>query len=481
MIKGYSKALGSLLLLFLVVAFASCQTGRPRPEFMPAEVFPEPETGYYVEGAGWPGLPGLNQDQAFIPASLTKVITATFALRVLGEDFRYKTYVRSTGSSRDGVLRGNLYLQGAGDPFLTAAHLMGLAQALRRKGIHEVQGHFYFDDSLFLGQDSIDAAMDPTFAYNPGISALSSEFNQASLRWNFGKDWVGPNLYLLPGLSLFSAEKLGLVMPKEIQYSEQGGHETWSLSSDTRVLGNARVPVKHPGRYTALLFSEFCRLSGITLPEPTSARAPTKSARLLVHTSEPLLQTAERMLEYSNNMTAELLSLTAARKVVGHAVSVSEAADIMREWLAARIKREEFKNIKLANSSGLTTGNLVTPHQIVELLEYAESEPFGERSFSSLLPISGWKGTLTERMATPDAAFHVWAKTGSLDFVSALGGYVFTRAGHKLTFAILMKDEKLAQSSKALPPAEATALASRWNQMAHLAQEKYLRQWIDQL
>ena len=122
-----------------------------------------------------------NIDSVFIPASVTKLFTALFAIEILGKDHEFKTEILCTGPVRDGIIHGDLYIRGSGDPELTVSDLAGLARKLRAKGIRGITGRFCYDESLFQGEDCLDPTMPLYAAYNSGIGALNLNRNTVQL------------------------------------------------------------------------------------------------------------------------------------------------------------------------------------------------------------------------------------------------------------------------------------------------------------
>ncbi|MBF0429258.1 MAG: D-alanyl-D-alanine carboxypeptidase, partial [Magnetococcales bacterium] len=92
------------------------------------------------------------------------------------------------------------------------------------------------------------------------------------------------------------------------------------------------------------------------------------------------------------------------------------------------------------NNSGLTATSRISPRQMVEILKFANASLASDRAFASLLPISGWKGTLSNRFAGPNAILRVWAKTGTILYGKALAGYLFTPQNRRLAFTIFASD-----------------------------------------
>lgn len=393
-----------------------------------------------------------NSKETFNPASVTKVMSTVAALKILGPQYRFKTELLYSGKVLNHTLVGDLYLRGEGDPLLTTAQIMSLVEHLRAKEIHRIKGRFYFDDTFLISQSAIDPLRDEFENYNPGVSALSAEYNQKKEAFST----------FFAGLSGYSNAE-----------SQKG-------------------PIKSPAYFTASFLKRLAQFQGLKLPEPRFKKTPVKGHLLISLPSLPLIDLSEKVLEYSNNLMAELIQLAAARKLSGKPVSIPSASFLISHWIRRWMPKSVWKGLVLQNGSGLGALNQFTPEQVARVLQYADRQNFGQRSYLSLLPISGLKGSLSRRMEGPDSVMRVWAKTGSQRFCNSLGGYVFTQSGRKLVFAILGTDSvqrkrfEVQSMTARIPTSQAEDTqgvvekgeALRWTKKVQATQEQLLMYWI---
>jgi serine-type D-Ala-D-Ala carboxypeptidase/endopeptidase (penicillin-binding protein 4) len=391
-----------------------------------------------------------NETKSFIPASVQKIATTLMALDILGPEFRYKTTLSRTGFvDSEGVLHGDLFLTGTGDPSLSTADLMRMAEALRRKGIRRVEGNFYFDDTALISLDRINP--NPAFANefsNPGVDALSLDFNESFAVWQ--TDALDSSLLQLYAIPAVPLNRLGSVRDDGndklsgpiFNYVSNDFKGVWNV---TGKLGNEKelykktLPVQKPGLYTAQVFSRLCGLQGITLTaEPGKSRI--KSVLVAEHYSQALIELVEKNLELSNNLMSEIFLLTAAQHIENKVVKQQEAVQVLVAWLGRNIKGTDWSNYIVENGSGLSSKARVTPEQELAILRFADKKLYAGKSYLSLLPIGGWKGTLRKRLTDPHLSYSVWAKTGSINYGSALAGYFFSQSGKKYAFAIFISD-----------------------------------------
>jgi D-alanyl-D-alanine carboxypeptidase/D-alanyl-D-alanine-endopeptidase (penicillin-binding protein 4) len=166
-----------------------------------ARGFPASNVGYVLRDLdSGRTLAAHTANAAFIPASVAKVPTAVAALEVLGGAHRFRTSVRAKGEIEAGVLRGNLVLVGGGDPLLGPDGLLALCRALHRQGLRRVNGRFRYDESLYATRTAIRAAQPQDAQYNPGVSALSLDFNRLQFAWRRGGQDGAVTGYTVPPL-----------------------------------------------------------------------------------------------------------------------------------------------------------------------------------------------------------------------------------------------------------------------------------------
>ena len=122
-----------------------------------------------------------NNHNPIILASVTKLLTSYFALNILGPNFKFQTKLFYSGTIKDNILYGDLILQGGGDPLLSRHQIFNMALQLKKLNIKKVQGNFYFDDSHLYSSHQISSIGMGDQTYNPGISALSVDFNRMTI------------------------------------------------------------------------------------------------------------------------------------------------------------------------------------------------------------------------------------------------------------------------------------------------------------
>ncbi len=432
---------------------------------------------------------GHNSQEPFIPASLTKIFTALYALKNLGADYQYVTSLYYKGKIKDGVLIGDLYLKGTGDPSLTMARLMDLAMDLRAKGIKKINGNFFYDESVLPSISALSNFGNGDQTYNPGISALNLEFNRITLYRDGAKRTKNANFVPMPPMVHMQIQKSKKSFPlgTRYRYREDAGGEIWEVSEKERYNLFEDIPVRRPSKRTAETFRTLTELWGIPLPPARPGTLPSNPELIGLDKSQPLLRLLALTLEYSNNLYAEQILLTATKKK-----SILEAATVLSNWLKKSIPSCE---LPLLNGSGLTSEHQVRPTCFVDFLDKFALSPVAKRGFMSLLSINGQSGWLKSRLRHPDTNFRIWAKTGSLDYISNIAGVLFTLSGKRYAFSLsltnlekrniideaIKKEQDPGTNSLAKRSNRLKKNASRWSRQAKVLADNLLKHFIQTL
>jgi len=409
-------------------------------------------------------------DALLTPASNIKLFTSAAALYYLGPEFRYNTFLLGTGPIENGVLQGDLVLYGTGDPTLSdrfgtrTSVWRAFADSLKALGIREVQGAVVGDGSYFGGPGT-GAGWKETYmnaSYAAPAGALSYADNIATLEIKPAtRAGHAPQVRLVPGGD-------GVVIVNEAMTVASG--RAWvsvaraAYDGPITVRGRIRrgsgsmlrsVPVSDPARYAAAVLREVLQDNGIAVrggvrsvqseaESPVTGRsvfAPayesTRPLRVLaLHNSPPLLEILEVVNKKSHNLMAEQALRTVARVATGSGTVEGGARAVTHLLEAAAPEAEPA--IALFDGSGLSPLNQVSARTTIHLLSYMAKSPMWE-SYWQTLPEAGAPGGL-RRMYRTGAERNLRAKTGTIDHVSALSGYVRAANGERLAFAILAND-----------------------------------------
>jgi serine-type D-Ala-D-Ala carboxypeptidase/endopeptidase (penicillin-binding protein 4) len=413
------------------------------------------------------------------PASVAKSLTALYALDTLGAQYRFTTRLLATGPVKDGVLQGDLVLEGGGDPTLDTDALGDMAVALKRLGVNRVNGRFLVDARALPCVHEIDPDQSDYAGYNPAICGLNLNFNRVYFEWK--KTGTGYRLALdARGERFQPAVKIARIRIDErrtpvFTWADRQGGDDWTVAR--RALGKEGgrwLPVRRPELYCGEVFASLAREQGIVLsdaqlrPLPAQDRGGDQARPLLAHSSEPLGVILRFMLRYSTNLTAEVLGLTATRArgrvVRGLAASCRE----MNAWARQKF---ELRQIRFVDHSGLGTASRISARDMVRVL--ALSGPEGVlRPMLKPLALKDASGRPVKNHPV-----RVEAKTGTLDFVSALAGYATGPEGRALAFAIFSGDVERRAAARLISRDTRPEGARSWNRRARTLQQALIERW----
>ncbi len=411
-------------------------------------------------------------DLALPPASTAKTITSLYALHALGPSFRFVTRLVSTGTLAGGILKGDLILVGGGDPTLNTDALAQMAAQLKQRGVTEVQGRFlYFEDALPM-QNEIDPSQPNNVGYNPSISGLNLNFNRVHFEWKRGTQGYAVTMdarskRYRPDVRVSRMKVAARDLPV-YTYRNRGEFDEWTVAKSALGKGGARwLPVRKPGLYAAEVFQTFARSHGIVLKAPKRTRQIPAFTELVSYSSDPLTNILRSMLRYSTNLTAEVVGLTATQKLHGNATSLKASATHMSKWAYDTLG---MSNARLIDHSGLGAKSRVTARDMARAMVAAERHV----DFAGMLKPFAMRDA--KRRVIKDHPVKVLAKTGTLNFVSALTGYATAPDGSRLAFAILCADTKRRDALKEFEK-ESPKGGRAWIARAKGLQQKLIERW----
>jgi serine-type D-Ala-D-Ala carboxypeptidase/endopeptidase (penicillin-binding protein 4) len=398
----------------------------------------------------------VNPDKTFLPASVLKVVTTATCLEKLGPDFRFRTGVYADGTLfPDGTLQGDLILVGRGDPnlvdptreLLSESALKELADKLHALGIRKIQGNVIGDDSYFefTTHGKGWTAQDLKSVYGAPIGALSINNNVFWVHVRPTKLNQLVQVSVEPQSAYFQVRNLGVTgsaQAKRTLYAQVIPGTSRLVVSGVLPLSqnySQDILLEQPAEATAAIFRDELRKAGIlivgsvkTIHQGSISPEVRRNWRLLAeHQSPPLIRALEIINKRSLNLHAEMM-LRVLGAELGGAGTDDAGLKVVKNFLVSAGVQDDDK-ISLSDGSGLSRDNLVTPHFQTSLLMFLSTRPYFEL-FLNTLAVSGTDGTLRNRLASTPGVIH--AKTGTLDNVAALSGYMKTKSGRNLIFSI---------------------------------------------
>jgi serine-type D-Ala-D-Ala carboxypeptidase/endopeptidase (penicillin-binding protein 4) len=410
-------------------------------------------------------------DRLLQPASTAKLYTAALVLDTLGTDYRIPTQLLATHPIVQGRLEGPLILRGMGDPTLGTPDANSdwadqLANQLAIDGVHEVQGDLIADDSYFSGPTTGSGweARDLQSWFAVPAAALSVQENTVSLT-------VAPSASpgSLASLVLDPPEAvarvvntLGTSAPRtrsDINLYRAPGDSTLYAFGNVAAQSapqTFKLAIADPAWFAGMQLREALARHGIRVdgrlrtrhwPEPENLGFD-KAIVVAQVLSPPLMDVLTQGLKRSQNLYLQNLLQIAGVKAQADAEQNGDPAPgfLSSEAWGIRAMRELLDRIGIApdasqieEGTGLSRQDLATPEAMVRLLAWLANQPYAAQ-LRDALPDAGVDGTLEWRMRNSPAVDNVHAKTGSMNHVRCLAGYVTTASGERLAFAIMLNN-----------------------------------------
>ncbi len=380
-----------------------------------------------------------NPDTPRSPASTVKVVTTFVALDSLGPAFTWHTRAAVHGDLNEGVLDGDLVLQGGGDPYMTLERWWSFARALRAKGLKTIHGDIVVDDTAFSlpAEDPGDFDGRPNRSYNVLPNALMVNFQ--SIDFSVLPDSATRHVNIVaspsPG-NLAIENRVRFVAGRCGAAAARVDFKVDSARWDKVVFSGALSPncaersftrvLLQPATYAFGTFVELWReLGGEFTGKLRVEAAPADTQALLNFDSLTLGEIVRLTNKYSSNLMARHLLLTMGGERLGAPATLQKGAAAMADW--SRAHGLDLQDMDIDNGSGLSRRTRISVLQMAKLLSVAYHSRYAPEFLASL-PVAGVDGTLRSRMnSTPAGAVRL--KTGHIDGVSGVAGYVTAASG----------------------------------------------------
>lgn len=446
----------ALAALFICLAVPAQAAGLPRPvarALAAAHVRPS-QIGLLVQrlDVRRPEV-SLNASAAFNPASVMKILTTLAALDSFGPSHTFTTRVWMEGTLADGVLTGNLIIQGSGDPDLNLEHFRTLLGEIRARGVRRIDGDVLLDNGFYDISTDDPGAFDgePLKPYNAPPAALLINFNALPLHLGMAGGKITA-LFDPPGLAVDNRVGLdnehpcgdweaGLAIQRDGAQLSLGGH--YSLACGDQTLWLSVLP---PAETAANVFrSDWAELGGTLSGQIRSGQAAPDAVPLLDFASPPLADIVRGTNKFSNNVMAKMLFLDLGAARYGAPATWDKSRQAMREWL--KEKGLAMSELVVENGSGLARNARMSARSAAKLLRWASKQPL-YYEFAASLPALGLEGTQRHRLQGEPQAGHAWLKSGSLDGVHNLAGYVLDAKGRRKVLVLFIHGASGTEASR---------------------------------
>ena len=389
------------------------------------------------------------------PASTMKILTTLAGLDILGPQYRWRTKIYTDGIIRQGILKGNLYLQGSGDPKLIPEEFAKLMKDLQALGIQKIDGNLFFDRSAYapsvMEHNTIDG--ESLRAYNVPPDPLLYAFR--TLSFQIGKSRTADFIDITYTPTLSQLKVVNQMQLVDRNCDNWKSHIRFTLDPETGSNTNQPLTAQFSGTFpsgckgvnynvvaldanTFLTqgFAAAWELAGGTWSNPPIGKdgtVPLAAKLLLQFEGISLAEDVQDINKYSNNVMARQLFLTLALEKMGKPATTMNGELVIQSWL--KQNGLIFPGLVIENGSGLSRNEAISAAQMNQLLLTARNLSVGEIFYNSL-PIAGADGTMRNRLMTQLRKFlhlkkkpEARIKTGSLADVRAISGYVVSKSG----------------------------------------------------
>ena len=391
------------------------------------------------------------------PASNMKLVSGAAALAILGESYRFKTEILVDGNVENGVLHGNLYIKGGGDPTLNEEAFIQFAEEIKAYGITSIQGDLIGDDTLFPG-DTLPPGVDDegeTHYWGARVSAISmspnADYDASTIIVTATPKEIGeqPDFGIIPYLSGHEITNEAIT----VAANEENTLEIIRTLGTNQIVISGNIPqgesakvwvsLQNPTINTLQFIKHVWEQQGLTLNTSSKivqGEAPATATLIYSHPSPTVAEIFPAFMKFSNNSIADIFV-----KMIGSEKENVADYETGLKYVRAYLEQLQIpaESWQFIDGSGLSHSDRLTSEGLTELLYKLQKEPYFHTFFDSL-PVAGQPerligGTLRERFTEPEYENRIFAKTGYIWEVYCLSGYVVGDSGEPYIFSILLE------------------------------------------
>ncbi len=417
---------------------------------------PEADLGLWVSvqgGASEENLLDLNSRRMMVPASLSKLLTLGASLHLLGPSFKFQTSLVSNAPVFQKHLQGDLYLVGGGDPAFVSENLWALINQFSRSNIKVIDGDVVVDESRF-DESRIDENRDPKRSDEPYDAPVGA----MSFNWNSVNVFIRPQALASQSCEVFAEPDTPYL---RVENSCQTGSGEASDVKVKRSQGSAgdvievtgRLGANHtevaffrnitePARWSGMNLIEFLKQRGIVVNGkvrsgvlPFSVLGSASAKTYATQNSRPLSLIAQDMAKVSNNFVAEMITKNIAAESGEQPATLATGLSLIRHFLGEM--GLDLSQIVFVSPSGFSRKNQISAYQLSKYLKAIQNDFSIFPEFLTSLPVAGRDGTLKDRNKDSKHIGWIRAKTGTLDGVVGLSGYIGMSHARAATFCFI--------------------------------------------
>lgn len=400
------------------------------------------------EGESLKTLIDVNGKIRMTPASITKVVTASAVLANFPPGHKFKTQLLANGDIKNGVLKGNLYLKGGGDPSFVSENMWFLVNAFLRNQVKKIEGDIVVDDSLFdkMRYDVSRQKERVDRAYDAPVGAMSFNWNSANIFVRPGKvgeeakvfsDPENDYIRLVAKAKTVSGNENKLLADRKEDSKFDGDviHVGGSIGRGNKEIAIFKN-ITQPDLWSGYNLKSFLAQRGVQVTGSIKTGVTPESAEVMAESeSKAIEQILADMNKFSNNYVAEMLTKNLGTFKKAKGASLADGVVLINEHLKSLALPEDQYHIE--SPSGLTRENKMSSYVMWRVLQHLRNDFRVQPEFLSSLPIAGIDGTLKKRMKDSEAERWVRAKTGYINNVVSLAGYAGLADGRVVTFSFV--------------------------------------------
>lgn len=390
-------------------------------------------------------------NQRFIPGAAVKLLTAAAALKVLGPSFCFETHLLTKGKIEENTLKGDLYIEGSGDPSLVGASFEDLIFQLKLRNIKEIEGDLVFDASEF---DALPLA--PGWIWDEKLEYRNAPIDALTINHSCVKIWVkpahlvkmNPFIYIephVPGLIIENNATMtdvptirtAISVNKRNSIDKDIVNIEGIMSLKNPIL-EFKIPVCNPLLYAATEFSLRLKNNQINHRGKIRFEQKTEGMHILAtHASDSLFHLVMFMLKNNDDLYANCLFKKMGRMKYGKPGTWPNGSQAIRDFLIST-NHEDFTDIAILDGGGESRYNMMTPNFMASFLKTMYSRFVFSPEFISSIPLAGVDASLKKRFRERRLNTKIRVLPGSLKGVSSLCGYVTTKDEETLAFCIMI-------------------------------------------
>ena len=451
---------GFMLTLFCLSFLAKAELPAAVADALKRAGIPLGAVAVYVQAVD-STAPSISHNAAKItnPASVMKLVTTTAALDLLTPAYRWKTEVYKDGSVSNGILQGNLVIKGFGDPSFKAQEFWRMLMSLQQAGIKQINGDLIIDKAVFAKSVGDRHTFDDETwrAYNAEPSAFlvngrntSFKFIATDIGVNVTQEFELPEVQVINNMKLRTGgcgewrSNFGYTVKTQTYKSIVTFSGTFSPDCGERYL---ELSVLDDEQYAFATFKKlWIELGGKFNGKLKIQATPSSAIKVLEQLSDPLGYVVRDINKWSNNLMARQLLLTLALEKQDSPATEAKGAQTIKDWIV--LKNIDAKEFVIENGSGLSRSERISAEHLGTLLVSAYNSAIMPELIASL-PILALDGTVKKRLIDSPAGGRAHLKTGSLDGVSAIAGYVLDAKNRRHVMVMIVNHANAAASKNA--------------------------------